>query len=126
MNNNLTNQQLTDLNSLFELVSQRQLEDFGKISASSKADGSLITSCDIWCDKTIVNGLSTIAPNEGVLSEEGEKKIPKTNASFFVTIPSGMGRIFVLSIVRSISSSNHILIEADDPAPMAIAKITNI
>ena len=54
------------------------------------------------------------------------KKIPKTNASFFVTIPSGMGRVLVHSIVRSISSSNHILIEADDPAPIAIANITNI
>ena len=54
MNNNLTNQQLTDLNSLFELVSDRQLKDFGNISASNKADGSLITSCDLWSDQTIV------------------------------------------------------------------------
>ena len=69
--NNLTNQQLKDLDSLFELVSNRQLQDFGNISASNKSDGSLITSCDLWSDKTIVEALSTIAPNEGVLSEEG-------------------------------------------------------
>ena len=81
---NLNDKQLKELNSLFELVSERQLKDFGKISASSKADGSLITSCDLWSDKTIVNGLSSIAPNEGVLSEEGEKKIPKTNAYWIV------------------------------------------
>ena len=84
MNNNLTNQQLTDLNSLFELVSDRQLKDFGNISASNKSDGSLITSCDLWSDQTIVDALSMIAPNEGVLSEEGGKLVPKTSAYWIV------------------------------------------
>ena len=60
--NNLTSQQLKDLESLFELVSDRQLKDFGNISASNKSDGSLITSCDLWSDKTIVEALSKIAP----------------------------------------------------------------
>ena len=41
--NNLSSQQLKDLDSLFELVSDRQLKDFGNISASNKSDGSLIT-----------------------------------------------------------------------------------
>ena len=45
---NLTNKQLGELDSLFELVSQRQKKDFGNISASNKADGSLLTSCDLW------------------------------------------------------------------------------
>ena len=45
---NLTNKQLSELDSLFELVSQRQKKDFGNISASNKADGSLLTSCDLW------------------------------------------------------------------------------
>ena len=81
---NLTNKQLNELDSLFELVSERQLKDFGNISASNKSDGSLITSCDLWSDKTIVNGLSSIAPNEGVLSEEGGKLIPSTNAYWIV------------------------------------------
>ena len=81
---NLTKKQLIELNSLFELVSQRQLQDFGNISASSKSDGSLITSCDLWSDKTIVEGLSLIAPNEGVLSEEGGKLIPSTKAYWIV------------------------------------------
>ena len=43
---NLTNKQLGELDSLFELVSQRQTKDFGNISASNKEDGSLLTSCD--------------------------------------------------------------------------------
>ena len=82
--NNLTSQQLKDLESLFELVSDRQLKDFGNISASIKSDGSLITSCDLWSDKTIVDGLASIAPNEGVLSEEGDKSIPDTKAYWVV------------------------------------------
>ena len=44
---NLTNKQLSELDSLFELVGQRQKKDFGNISASNKADGSLLTSCDL-------------------------------------------------------------------------------
>ena len=82
--NNLTNQQLKELDSLFELVSNRQLQDFGNISASNKPDGSLITSCDLWSDKTIVEAISKIAPNEGILSEEGGKLVPKTNAYWIV------------------------------------------
>ncbi len=73
--NQLTKKQLKELDSLFDLVSERQLKDFGNISASNKSDGSLITSCDLWSDKTIVNGLSSIAPKEGVLSEESAKSI---------------------------------------------------
>ena len=71
--NKLTKKQLKELDSLFDLVSERQLKDFGNISASNKSDGSLITSCDLWSDKTIVNGLCSIAPEEGVLSEQGDK-----------------------------------------------------
>ena len=81
---NLTNNQLSKLDSLFELVSQRQIKDFGNISASNKADGSLITSCDLWSDKTIVDGLASIVPGEGVLSEEGGKCIPNTRAYWIV------------------------------------------
>ena len=83
-NKNLSNKQLKDLDSLFELVCERQLKDFGNISASNKADGSLITSCDLWSDKTIVDGLSKIVPSEGVLSEEGGKLVPDTDAYWIV------------------------------------------
>ena len=44
----LTNKQLSELDSLFDLVSQRQKKDFGNISASNKADGSLLTSCLLY------------------------------------------------------------------------------
>ena len=81
---NLTNRQLKDLDNLFNQVSERQLKDFGNISARNKSDGSLITNCDLWSDKTIVEGLSIIAPSEGVLSEEGGKLVPDTNAYWIV------------------------------------------
>ncbi len=80
----LTDKQLKDLDSLFDLVSYRQLKDFGNISAKNKSDGSLVTNCDLWSDKKIVESLSIIAPNEGVLSEEGGKLVPKTNAYWIV------------------------------------------
>ena len=80
----LTNKQLRELDSLFKEVSKRQIKDFGNISASNKSDGSLITSCDLWSDKTIVDGLAAIAPDEGVLSEEGGKLIPSTKAYWVV------------------------------------------
>ena len=82
----LNNKQLNELDSLFELVSQRQIKDFGNISAKNKDDGSLITSCDLWSDQTIVNGLASIFPDEGVLSEEGGKCIPNTK-SYWVVDP---------------------------------------
>ena len=81
---NLTNKQLKDLDNLFDQVSERQLKDFGNVSARNKSDGSLITNCDLWSDKTIVDGLSIIAPSEGVLSEEGGKFVPDTNAYWIV------------------------------------------
>ena len=80
----LTDKQLNELDYLFELVCKRQIKDFGNICASNKADGSLITSCDLWSDQTIVDGLASIAPDEGVLSEEGEKCIPNTKAYWVV------------------------------------------
>ena len=69
---NLTNKQLRELDSLFELVSQRQTKDFGNISASNKADGSLLTSCDLWSDKTIVDGLASIAQVGASLVKKGK------------------------------------------------------
>ena len=81
---NLTNKQFSELDSLFKEVSKRQIKDFGNISASNKSDGSLITSCDLWSDKTIVDGLAAIAPDEGVLSEEGGKLVPSTKAYWVV------------------------------------------
>ncbi len=85
-NNKLNQEQLKDLNCLFDLICERQLNDFGNVTASNKHDGSLITSCDLWSDHTIVKALSQIAPGEGVLSEEGNKNIPE-NKSYWIVDP---------------------------------------
>ena len=84
LNLSLRSDQLREINNLLDRVSKRQLNDFGSISSDTKTDGTLITSCDVWSDATIVSEISRIAPNEGVLSEEGSKLIPKSNAYWVV------------------------------------------
>ena len=74
------------MHELINKVHHRQLNDFGKISSDVKPDGTLITECDRWSDKTIVNGLSSIATGEGVLSEEGSQIVPNSSA-FWVVDP---------------------------------------
>jgi myo-inositol-1(or 4)-monophosphatase len=49
-----------------------------------KADGTLITSCDRWSDATLVGGLGELFPDEGVLSEEGDKRVPASPAYWVV------------------------------------------
>ncbi len=80
----LSETQIDNLNQLIDCVSERQKKDFGNISSDIKEDGTLITQCDRWSDTTIVKGLAEIAKNEGVLSEEGSKIIPKSSAYWVV------------------------------------------
>ncbi|WP_320666576.1 inositol monophosphatase family protein [Prochlorococcus sp. MIT 1307] len=82
--NSLTKLQISKVNELLDLVAKRQLEDFGNITSDIKDDGTLITSCDRWSDSTIVKNLGEISPKEGVLSEEGSKKVPDSNAYWVV------------------------------------------
>ena len=77
--------QFDELNKLVDQVAERQLKDFGKIKSELKPDGTLITSCDRWSDEHIVKGISTITnQKEGVLSEEGSKIVPSSNAYWVV------------------------------------------
>ncbi|MFN9644853.1 MAG: inositol monophosphatase family protein [Cyanobacteriota bacterium] len=71
---------------LIDQVSARQLHDFGQAVAKVKPDGTLVTSCDLWSDQTIVEGLRTLHPGEGVLSEEGDCRLPDSPA-FWVVDP---------------------------------------
>ena len=89
MNNNqisnpLSNSQLNSVHDLVDEVGTRQLQDFGQINSDIKPDGTLITECDRWSDKTIVQGLDKIASGEGVLSEEGDKSIPSSSEYWVV------------------------------------------
>ena len=80
----LSNDQLISIHHLVDEVGRRQLQDFGQINSDIKPDGTLITECDRWSDKTIVQGLSKIANGEGVLSEEGNKLIPSSSEYWVV------------------------------------------
>jgi len=80
----LSKSQLVSIHQLIDEVARRQLQDFGQINSDIKPDGTLITECDRWSDKRIVQGLSKITPGEGVLSEEGNKSIPRSSEYWIV------------------------------------------
>lgn len=82
----LTSHQLTGVHQLLDQVAERQRRDFGHIVSDVKPDGTLITACDRWSDSAIVDGLASLAPGEGVLSEEGSKQLPKTEAYWVVDL----------------------------------------
>ena len=65
----LSADQLSELHQLLDRIAERQRSDFGNIVSDVKPDGSLITACDRWSDAELVEGLSSMAPGEGVLSE---------------------------------------------------------
>jgi myo-inositol-1(or 4)-monophosphatase len=69
---------------LIDRVAERQRRDFGHMASDLKADGSLITACDRWSDATLVEGLAELFPGEGVLSEEGDKRVPPSSAYWVV------------------------------------------
>ena len=69
---------------LIDRVAERQRADFGHVASDLKADGSLITACDRWSDATLVEGLACLFPGEGVLSEEGAKTVPRSQAYWVV------------------------------------------
>ena len=84
ISNPLSNSQLNSIQELVDEVGMRQLQDFGQITSDIKPDGTLITECDRWSDKKIVQGLGRIASGEGVLSEEGQKSIPNSSEYWVV------------------------------------------
>jgi myo-inositol-1(or 4)-monophosphatase len=73
-----------DLADLLDQVAERQRLDFGHMASDLKADGTLITACDRWSDRTLVAGLNRLFPGEGVLSEEGQQIVPATPAYWVV------------------------------------------
>jgi myo-inositol-1(or 4)-monophosphatase len=46
------------------------LKDFGRVQATEKADGSLVTQADHWSDEFLRGAIAQAFPNHGVLSEE--------------------------------------------------------
>lgn len=75
---------LPGLNALLDQVAERQRQDFGHMVSDTKADGTLITACDRWSDRTLVEGLAREFPGEEVLSEEGNQRVPSTERYWVV------------------------------------------
>lgn len=58
-------------------VGNQLMKDFGKVKASQKADGSLVTQSDKWADAEIRSAIALLFPEHGILSEEGEHVFPE-------------------------------------------------
>lgn len=58
-------------------LSERLIEDFGKIQADRKEDGSLVTKADRWSDREIRTALADTFPEHGVLTEETLHTFPE-------------------------------------------------
>lgn len=57
-------------------IGEKLLEDFGKLQAEHKADGSLLTQADLWADEKIRMAIAHCFPTHGVLTEETEHILP--------------------------------------------------
>ncbi|BAZ46565.1 inositol monophosphate family protein [Chondrocystis sp. NIES-4102] len=62
-----------------ERVSDRLMQEFGKIQASQKEDGSLVTQADKWSDQQIRQAIADTFPTHGVLSEETIHILPEND-----------------------------------------------
>ena len=59
-----------------ETVGNQLIKDFGKLQATHKEDGSLVTQADKWADLKIIKAIAATFPQHGVLSEETEQVLP--------------------------------------------------
>ncbi|MDJ0718228.1 MAG: inositol monophosphatase family protein [Prochloraceae cyanobacterium] len=57
-------------------ISIELVADFGKLQATRKADGSLVTKADKWADKQISCAIAFTFPTHGILTEETEHVLP--------------------------------------------------
>ncbi len=128
----LNQDQFDSLHDLVNEVAERQLKDFGQVNSELKADGTLITSCDRWSDEHIVQGISKITNNkEGVLSEEGSKKIPSTSAYWVVDPLDGTTNFaagipfWAISIARFVKGQPETAILDIPPLQKRIVAIKN-
>lgn len=65
-------------------ISKQLLEDFGKVQADEKADGSLVTRSDKWADIEITEAIKRAFPAHGVLSEEGDHVFPENEYCWII------------------------------------------
>jgi myo-inositol-1(or 4)-monophosphatase len=59
-------------------VGTQLLADSGRVQASRKDDGSLVTQSDRWADQEIRNAIASTFPDHGILTEETQHIFPDT------------------------------------------------
>lgn len=59
-------------------VGKQLMQDFGKVQASQKADGSLVTQADKWADQEIRDAIASNFSGYGILTEESNQSFPGT------------------------------------------------
>ncbi|KAF3888309.1 MULTISPECIES: inositol monophosphatase family protein [Nostocales] len=59
-------------------VGKQLMQDFGRVQASQKDDGTLVTQSDKWADGEIRNAIAALFPDYGILTEESNKVFPGT------------------------------------------------
>jgi myo-inositol-1(or 4)-monophosphatase len=57
-------------------VGKHLMQDFGKVQASQKADGTLVTQADKWADQEIRDAIVSTFSDYGILSEESDQTFP--------------------------------------------------
>lgn len=67
-----------------QTIGDRLKDDFGKIQAQQKADGSLVTTADKWSDRAIREAIAAAFPQHGVLTEETTHIFPDTDWCWIV------------------------------------------
>jgi myo-inositol-1(or 4)-monophosphatase len=65
-------------------VGDRLVADFGKIQATRKEDGTLVTQADRWADNEIREAIARTFPEHGVLTEETEHIFPPNDWCWIV------------------------------------------
>lgn len=58
-------------------VGSQLQKDFGRVQATEKGDGSLVTQADRWADQTLREAIADRFPDHGILSEEAEYTFPE-------------------------------------------------
>ncbi|MEA5617099.1 inositol monophosphatase family protein [Cronbergia sp. UHCC 0137] len=59
-------------------VGARLMQDFGRVQATQKADGSLVTQADKWADQEIRDAIASTFSGYGILTEESDRSFPGT------------------------------------------------
>ena len=57
-------------------VGSKLVKDFGKLQATRKPDGTLVTAADKWADEEIRAAIAALFPDHGVLTEETQHLFP--------------------------------------------------